>query len=156
MPKHRRSREQVLADSTTEERALDFIALVRQGHTTKQAERLARIDARTARRKFGQAFRREGRRYQTRPYDRIPRRMTLLTSTGPQEVVVRDSRTASLLAHHANAVRTYIETGDERPLHKLRRRRIRVNGEDIDLETDPVRLDRLAEGAELHYELYRN
>jgi hypothetical protein len=104
----------------------------------------------------GQAFRREGRRYLPRPFDRIPRRMTAITTNGPRELVVRDSRTASLLAAHANAVRTYVETGDEKPLRKLRRRRIRVDGEDIDLETDPVRLDRLAEGAELHYELYRN
>ena len=50
----------------------------------------------------------------------------------------------------------YIETGDEEPLRRLRRRRIRVGGEDIDLATDPVRLDRLAAGGELHYELYRH
>ena len=81
--------------------------------------------------------------------------MTALTASGPREVTIRDSRTASLIAQHTNAVRTYLETGDERPLRKLRRKRIQVAGEEIELEIDPVRLDRLAAGGELHYELYR-
>ena len=156
MARHRRSRTEVLVDSTPEERALDALALARRGISLSRAARLARTDPRTVRRHVGQAFRKEGRRHVPRPYDRIPRRMTALTPSGPRELVVRDSRTASLLAEHANAVRTYVETGNEKPLHKLRRGRMRVAGEDLELEADPVRLDRLAEGAELHYELYRN
>lgn len=38
--------------------------------------------------------------------------MTRLTERGPFEIMVRDSRTASVLAEHANAARTYRDTGD--------------------------------------------
>ena len=81
--------------------------------------------------------------------------MTVLTPVGPLAVIVRDSRTASLLAEHANAVAAYVETGDERPLSRLRRRVIRIRGEPVELVTDPSRIDRLAAGAALSYELYR-
>ncbi len=156
MTRRARKRKPIPLDSTPDERAFDALALTRRGIPLTRAASLARTDPRTVRRHVGQAFRKEGRRYIPKPYDRIPRRMTAGAATGPREVVIRDSRTASLLAEHANAVRAYIESGDEKPLRKLRRRRIRVNGEDIDLETDPVRLDRLAAGGELHYELYRH
>jgi hypothetical protein len=82
--------------------------------------------------------------------------MTVLTPTGPEVVTVRDSRTASLIAEHANAVAAYIERGDEGPLRRLRRRSIQLRGQPVVLSTDPVRLDRLAAGGELHYELYRH
>ncbi len=108
------------------------------------------------RRHAGQAFRRPGGRWVPTAFDRIPREMTALTPAGPVEITVRDSRTASLLAEHANAVRTYRDFGDEEPLGKLRRRVIRIRGQPVVLETDPVRLDRLAEGGELHFELYRH
>lgn len=90
------------------------------------------------------------------PVDRIPREMTAVTPAGPVPVTVRDSRTASLLAEHANAVAKYIELGDEKPLGRLRRRVVRIRGQPVVLETDPARLDRLAAGHELHFELYRH
>jgi hypothetical protein len=82
--------------------------------------------------------------------------MTALTPLGPEQVTVRDSRTASLLGEHANAVAAYIETGDEEPLRRLRRRTIRIRGRPVVLETDPIRLDRLASGGEITFELYRH
>jgi hypothetical protein len=82
--------------------------------------------------------------------------MTVVTPAGPVPVTVRDSRTASLLAEHANAVAAYIETGDEEPLRRLRRRVVRIQRQPVVLATDPVRLDRLAAGGELHFELYRH
>ncbi len=129
---------------------------MRRDHLSlRRAAAITRTDPRTVRRHAGVALRKHGGRWAATPYDRIPRRMTALTASGPREVTIRDSRTASLIAQHTNAVRTYLETGDERPLRKLRRKRIQVAGEEIELEIDPVRLDRLAAGGELHYELYR-
>lgn len=120
------------------------------------AARFARTDPRTVRRYVGAALHKEGGRYRPSPFDRMPRDMTVLTPRGPEAVTVRDSRTASLLADHANAVAAYIETGDESRLGRLRRRTVRIRGQPVVLETDPVRLDRLAAGGELHYELYRH
>jgi hypothetical protein len=143
------------SDSSPLERSLDALALTRRGYSLRRASDLARTDPRTVRRHAGRALRKRGGRWTPTPFDRIPREMTVLTNGGPKEYVIRDSRTASLIAEHANAAGRYIERGDDSRLRHLRRRRIRVKGEDIDLAVDPVRLDRLAAGGELHYELYR-
>lgn len=121
-----------------------------------KASRHTRTDPRTVLKHVGTAYRRNGRRYRPAPFDRIARAMTVLTARGPSVVVVRDSRTASLLAEHANAVRRYVDLGDDAPLRQLRRRRIQLDGQQIALATDPRLLDRLAAGGELHYELYRH
>ena len=82
--------------------------------------------------------------------------MTVLATTGLAGETIRDSRTSSLLAEHLNAVRAFIETGDEGPLERLPRTVIRIRGQPVRLETDLYRLERLAQGGELHYELYRH
>lgn len=156
MTRHLRPRKPLDPASTPRERSLDALALRRRGYSLRRAADLARTDPRTVLRHAGAAFRKEGRKWVARPFDRIPRVMTVLTPTGPEVVTVRDSRTASLIAEHANAVAAYIERGDEGPLRRLRRRSIQLRGQPVVLSTDPVRLDRLAAGGELHYELYRH
>ena len=156
MNKRLRPRKPLAPDSTPRERSLDALALQRRGYSLRRAADLARTDPRTVLRHAGAAFRKEGGRWVARPFDRIPREMTVLTPAGPEAVTVRDSRTASFIAEHANAVAAYVESGDEEPLRTLRRRRIQIRGQPVVLETDPVRLDRLAAGGELHYELYRH
>jgi DNA-binding CsgD family transcriptional regulator len=150
-----RPRKPLAPDSSPRERALDALALRRRGYSLRRAADLARTDPRTVRRHVGSALRKNGGRWVASPFDRIPREMTVLTTRGPEVYVIRDSRTASLIAEHANAAGRYVERGDDSRLRRLPRRRFRVNGEDIDLAVDPVRLDRLAQGGELHYELYR-
>ena len=156
MPPGRKPRKSLAPDSTPRERSLDALALRRRGYSLRRAADLARTDPRTVQRHVGSALRKEGGRWVARPFDRIPREMTVLTPSGPEVVTIRDSRTASLLAEHANAVAVYIERGDEEPLGRLRRRRVQIRGQPVDLAIDPVRLDRLAAGGELHYELYRH
>jgi hypothetical protein len=156
MNPHRRARRPASLSSSARERALDALALSRRdGLSLRRASALARVDPRTVRRHAGSAFRKSGRRWVPTAFDRLPREMTVLTRAGPAAVTVRDSRTATALAEHANAVATYVETGDEEPLRRLRRRRVRIRGQPIDLPTDPYTLDRLAAGGELAFEVYR-
>jgi hypothetical protein len=88
------------------------------------------------------------------PFDRIPREMNVLTPTGPQLLVIRDSRAASKVASQATAVARYRDKGDERPLLELGSSSITVDGRTYRLQLDTDTLDRLIEGSELHYELY--
>jgi hypothetical protein len=155
--RHLRARKPLPADSTPRERALDALALTRRERLSlRRAADLTRTDPRTVLRHAPTAFHKDGGRWAARPFDRIPREMTVLTPAGPEVVPIRDSRTASLIAEHANAVAAYVERGDEVPLRHLGRRRVQIRGQPVVLETDPVRLDRLAAGGELHYELYRH
>jgi hypothetical protein len=81
--------------------------------------------------------------------------MTVLTADGPTSLVIRDSRTASLIAGHANAVRHYLHTGDESRLDELRRQAFRYHGEVIRLVTDADVIDRLAAGSDVLYDVYQ-
>jgi hypothetical protein len=152
MALRRRSRP---PDPEVRERALDALALSRRrGISLTRAAKLTGTTRRTVLRHVGHGFRREGRRWAPRQFDRIPREVTVLTSLGPIPVVVRDSRTASLIAEHANAVRHYLHTGDPGRLEGLPRRSFQLGGRRFPLVTDEDVIDRLAEGGELHYELY--
>lgn len=150
-----RPRKHLQPDSSPRERALDALALTRRGHSLRSAAGLTRTDPRTVRRHVGSAFQKQGGRWVATKFDRFPREMTALTTTGPLDVTIRDSRTASLLAEHTNAVRAYRRFGDEGPLRRLKRKEIRIRGQPVRLAIDPIRIDRLAAGGELHYELYR-
>ena len=143
-------------DPFAEERALDALALVRrQGVSLTRAARLTGTTRRTVLSHAGAGFQRNGRRWVPTPFDRIPREMAVLTVAGPAVGVIRDSRTASLVAEHANAVRHYLRTGDERRLAGLRRKTFQLDGQTVVLVTDADVIDRLAAGSELHYEVYQ-
>ncbi len=120
-----------------------------------RAARFTRTTPSTTLRYAGAGFRREGRRYRPRAFDRIPREMTVLTPTGPQAVTVRDSRAALKLSAQSNAVRAYLRWGDLDALQDLRGDSITIGGRRYQLALDPLTLDRLAEGGEVHFELYR-
>jgi hypothetical protein len=149
-------RRQPVSDPGARQRALDALALSRrEGISLTEASRRTRTTRRTVLRHAGAGFAREGRRYAPRPYDRIPREMVVLTADGPERVVLRDSRTAGLVAEHANAVQAYLRTGGTSRLRALPRTSFRLGGQTYVLVTDEDVIDRLAEGGELHYELYR-
>lgn len=138
------------------ERALDALARSRRdGISLTRSARLTRTTPRTVLRYAGAGYERAGRTWQPRDFDRLPRSMRVLTDRGPVDVTTRDSRTATHLAEHANAVQRYLDTGDERALRALRRKDLQIGGQRFSLPTDPVILGRLADGGELHYELYR-
>ena len=145
-----------LEDASARERSLDALALARREQLSiTRAARLTGTTPRTVLHHAGRGFRRDGHRWTPKAFDRIPRDMAVLTADGPTIVTIRDSRTASLVAEHSNAVRQYLHTGDGLRLAGFRRRAFRHAGERIQLVTDLDVIDRLAAGSELHYEVYR-
>ena len=153
---NRRSNRPSRIDAEARERALDALALSRrESMSLTHASKLTHTTPRTVLRYAGPAFRHEGRRYRPRNFDRIPRELHVLTPTGPEAVVVRDSRAASKLSAQANSVRAYLHWGDLDGLRDLRGHAVTIGGRRYQLALDPLTLDRLAEGGELHFELYR-
>lgn len=142
-------------DPDAKERALDALALSRrEGVSLTRAARLTRTSRRTVLKYAGRGYRHEGRRYVARRFDRIPRELQVMTPTGPEVVVVRDSRTASKLSRQATAIRLYRDFGEERLLRQLGGSAVTIEGRRYQLQLDTATLDRLIEGAEVHYELY--
>jgi hypothetical protein len=144
------------AERQARERALGALGLMRrEGVPIKHAARQSGTTVETVLRHVGSVLGRTTRgRYTPRPYDRLYRRMPVLTTAGRIPVEVRDSRSASLLARHANAVKRYVHTGDASGLREFRGKAIRTNKRgyrllsDLDLAT----IDRLAQAGELSFE----
>jgi hypothetical protein len=93
---------------------------MRKGSSLTDAAKEVGIDRRTARRHLGNALHKRGGRDQAKPADRIPRSMGI-NSHGKQIVVtVNDSKTASMIGQYHNAVRQYLNTGDDSALKKFK------------------------------------
>ena len=76
--------------------------------------------------------------------------MNVVTTEGVVEVPIRSSRQASLVGEHANAVKKFLLTGDDEPLHKFAG--VKVAGRE--LEVRPEVLEELQRTGELEYEPY--
>lgn len=97
-------------------RALEVLSEARRGEgSLSRLSRERGISPRTVRRATGAFGKREGRWLATRS-DRIQRRLKTYEQGRRTEVLVADSRTASLVSEYVHAVQVYLETGDARPL----------------------------------------
>jgi hypothetical protein len=78
-----------------------------------------------------------------------------LTFDGDIPIVVRDSRTASLIAQHKNAVRTYGRGDGGAALERFKGKSFRAGGVTYTFVTDTDVLDRLADAGIPTEGLYR-
>jgi len=140
------------------ERALAVLSAMRRERISlKAAAKIEGTDPSTVRRYVGSALRKSGPggRYRATAYDRISRTMAILTPQGEQVVTVRNSRDASRIGEHMNAVRAYAR-GDFSALARFEGQSIRANGITYPLITDRKILDELARADVLAVEgLYR-
>jgi hypothetical protein len=145
------------AQATKRGAALNVVALMRrEGLSLAQAVRQhnrehpgARVSGESVRRLVPKALEKHGTRWQATSYDRYARTTDVLTTRGIRRVTVHDSRTASLIARHHLAVRTYLEgRADASILRPFQGKHFRVNKRAYVLETDLEMLERLAMGGE--------
>jgi len=137
-------------------RALATLALMRrEKFSLAAAAKLERTSPRTVKRYAGSALRRRGPRgrYVAKPTDRLLRVLVIPTREGLREIAVRSSREASQIAQYENAIQRYLQTGDDLPLRKFRRRHIiDANRKRIPFFTDRKQLDRLGSAGVLSFE----
>jgi hypothetical protein len=92
-------------------------------------------------------------RYTAKASDRLLRVMVVLIHGGKQEIAVRDSRQASLIAEHWNAADRYLATGDASAVRRLKSKSITdATGTKYLLLTDLAELDRLENAGVLSFE----
>jgi hypothetical protein len=107
------------SEAQSREQALAVVELMRrEGFSLREAVISVGIDIRTVLRYVGSALEREGQHgeYRATPHDHIPRTLHFITPEGTVAITVRDSRTASRIAEHMNAVRAFTHAGDLSPL----------------------------------------
>ena len=115
------------------ERALEALNRMRSDSLSlKQAARSAHTTPETVRKHLGKVIvRNPNGRYSATEFDRLTRRVWLLTETGKIEISVRGSRHVGRIARHMAAVDRYLRTGDAGPLAEfslLTQRRPHVSG----------------------------
>jgi hypothetical protein len=115
------------------------------------AARAVGIDSRTVWRYAGSALRQErpGGRIRPSDRDRIARTVNFMTVEGKLTGTVRDSRTASALGEHLNAVKVFANTGDLSALEKFKGRSFRASGQVYRYVADRATLEKLADAGEL-------
>lgn len=130
------------------------VSRVREGKSLREAAKEFNINPKTAVRLAGSALRKKSNgRYVARKSDRLTRVLTKLTTKGTEEIVVRDSRTATTLAEYWEAVRKYLQTGDKTDLRKFRGKTITdSDGKKARLITKTAELDRLGSAGVLSFE----
>jgi hypothetical protein len=135
-------------------RALEAVNLMRsKGLSLSEAASQAGTTPDTVRKYASSALVREETGYRTRPSDRLVREMRLPTSQGGRSVSVRGSRDASLVGEYWNAVRQYLQTGDDSGLEDFEGKSITdSSGETWELLTDRSQLRRMGNAGVLAFE----
>jgi hypothetical protein len=154
------------ADPTSESEAqnrelsLEVLALMRRKHLSFQAAcNAVAIDSKTALRYVGSVLRKKekGGRYFAKPHDDIPRTVhAIVRGKGKTVVTVDDSRIASRIAEHMNAVRAFARRGDTSALESFKGDSFQASEGTFYFETDLDVLARLGDAGQLVVErLYR-
>ena len=133
-------------------RVLDALSLARRDTLSPtKAAKTSGTTLKTMRKYASSALEERSGRAYVRATDRLPRRMRMFTNQG--EVVVRttNSRTATKIAEHNNAVREYVLTRDTSKLKQFSGKTIRSDGATYSFGTDPRLLDRHIRAAAVHF-----
>jgi hypothetical protein len=132
------------------DRALEALSRMRRdGLSLTRAAKQSGTTPATVWRYAGAVLARSRRgRIAANPTDRLYRRMRVLTAEGVKEVAIRGSHVASRIGAHWNAVRKYVDTGDESGLRAF----ADTFPAGMRLATDPVFIDQEARRGELDFE----
>jgi AraC-like DNA-binding protein len=136
-------------EQLTRRRALEVVSEARRGKgSLSKLARARGMSSRTVRRASG-AFRKQGGRWVPTRSDRVERWLKSYENGQRVEVLIRDSRTATLLSRYSNAVGHYIETGDARGFREFEGKTYRdAAGTVHTFETDPAAIRAAIERSE--------
>jgi hypothetical protein len=136
------------------DRALDALSRMRrQRLSLSSAARAAGTTPANVLRHAGAAIRKSSHRtYIASSSDMLFRRMRMITNDGTQVVDVKNSRDASLIAQHFDAVGHFLDTGDDSRLKPFRGRSVKAGGKSYKFLTDLDDLERLGRAGEFSFE----
>ena len=133
--------------------ALDAIALMRRNlnMTLERAAELSGTTVSNVTRQARPALTFKRGRWYAKPHDTLPRRMRFLTPRGYISVLTTDSRDATLIANHHNAVRAYLKTENQRGLKAFENLYFATDEQEYDFVTDPRTILRVARAGEISF-----
>lgn len=145
-------------EKLSREKSLEVLSDMRRNNKSlTKASRDKGISIKTVRDSI-RAFKKVGNRWIPKAYDRISRVMVINENGRMTSIEVNDSRIASKIGRYHNAVKKYLETGDNSELRKFDGMKIKdAQGNTHTLETDTDAIDKIAEGIEEpeFYDIYK-
>jgi hypothetical protein len=139
----------------TQRRVLDALGEMRRNpHRPFSAvARSVGTTVKTVRRYAGEALENRGHRIEVKATDRISRPMRMLTTDGEKIVVVHNSRDATRIAKHNNAVKTtlYSFGTDRNALERFTGKTVRAGGKIYTFATDYDQIIRLTRAGAIHF-----
>lgn len=96
----------------------------RERLSIEDAAKIEGTDLKTILRRAPSALQKRGRRYRVKQFDRIPAVMNLIGPKGPKTVIVRGSKSRSLVGRYLNAVKQYLYHGDDSALAEFRGKKV--------------------------------
>jgi hypothetical protein len=136
------------------DRALDALSRMRrQRLSLSSAARAAGTTPANVLRHAGAAINKTSHRtYVASRSDMLFRRMRIITKHGTQVIDVRNSRDASLIGQHFDAVGHFLDTGDNSRLRPFKGRSVKAGGKSYEFLTDFDELERLGRAGEFSFE----
>jgi hypothetical protein len=127
-----------------------------QGLTLRQASLQLGVRPSTVIQLAGSAFKKKRNgRYEVRPTDKLLRILLVPSRKGLREIVVRDSREASLIGQYWSAVEKYLVRGDDSALRNLPRKKVKnITGKSVRLLTNLEELRRQGSAGVLKFESF--
>lgn len=156
----RRSRKTTIYLSPTldrerdaQRRVLDALALKRRqpALSMTQVARRSGTTVKTVRRYAGPALETRSGRLDAKSTDKIARDLSFLTDRGYIALRVTNSRDATRIARHSNAVRKFVMHADDSSLRRFEGKSIKAGGKTHFFVTDRATINRLARAGELHF-----
>jgi len=128
------------------EQSLKVLRDVRKGKSLRASAKEHNIQVSTVIKNTG-AFVKRGGKWVAKDSDRIPRVMSIFEDGGKTWVEIADSHIASMIGRYNNAVKQFINTGDDSMLREFSGKRFRdVDGKEHVFLTDTGRLIEIFEG----------
>jgi predicted transcriptional regulator len=139
----------------TQRRVLDALAEKRR-HPERPITSIAHnvgTTVKTIRRYIGGTLENRGGRIEVKATDRISRAMRMLTTDGEQIVIVHNSRDATRIAKHNNAVKTalYSFGTDRKALERFTGKTVRTGGKIYTFVTDYDQIIHLTRAGAVHF-----
>jgi hypothetical protein len=136
-------------------RVTHAISDMRVNHVSRAlAARKFGVSARQVQQFGGRALRKQRNgRYAAKSRDTLLRILLIVSLGGLEEIVVNDSRQATFIAKHSNAVHLYLRTGDAVALEEFQTKfAVDWNGKQVPLLTNLDDLERLGSAGNLSFE----
>jgi hypothetical protein len=132
-------------------RALDAVGLKRRNPSlsVSKAAKASGTTLRTMRKHVAPALSKTGRRLDVTPRDRLTRPMRMLTPRGEVAVITKDSRTATTISEHYNALRNLKQ--NPTALNRFKGKVIRSGGISHEFATDIDNVNRLIRAGAVHF-----